>query len=152
MGYILKKGGGAGSGDATAANQVTQIDILQEYSGISSVFKNNHQQSYFSDSTNEGAFQNPDNRSVFKDADGESVFISNTRTISFLTEEISIAVKNSIISANTTIVTFFTNTTLSGVAAQLQTFLQANPGIYIVNISFSSATAAQHDVLLTYNI
>ena len=51
-----------------------------------------------------------------------------------------------------TSVNSFTSTTLSGVAALLQTFLQANPDLFIINISFSSGGVTQHDVLLTYNL
>jgi len=161
MGYILKKNGGAGAGDATAANQQKQIDQLTESSGYSSVLKDNADLS---------VFYNPTQRSVFKeDSTGESVFKSsltntsvfetNTKTVAELLDQLNVGVNNSTNlfvkntqPLSTTVVTSFNSATLAGVATLLQTFLQANPGISIINISFSSGGVTQHDVLLTYNI
>ena len=154
MGYILKKPtGGAGGGDATAANQQKQIDQLTELSAYPSVLKDNVDLSVFYNPTQRSVFKDDSTaESVFKDSAGDTVFIKGGKTV---TDRVSVTfdllVKTNLTLA-TTVVTSFTDTTLAGVATQLETFLQANVGIYIVNISFSSGGVAQHDVLLTYNV
>jgi len=153
MGYILKKGGGAGTGDATAANQQKQIDQLTELSAYPSVLKDNADLSVFYNPTQRSVFKDDStDESVFKDSAGDTVFIKGGKTV---TDRVSVTFdllsKTNLASA-TTVVTSFTSTTLAGVAALLETFLQANPSIYIINISFSSAGVTQHDVLLTYNV
>jgi hypothetical protein len=156
--------------------------VFVDPASVTSVFKNisngssvfidgTTSNSAFLDNAAESVFYNPIQRSVFKNpSTSESVFIGSLngisvfetvsqKTVAELSETILseiTAVKNNFIrntdSYATTVVTSFTDTTLAGVATQLQTFLQANPAISIVNISFSSGGVTQHDVLLTYNI
>lgn len=124
MGYIIKKSsGGAGGGDATASNQQTQINLQTDSVSLDSVFKDNL---------------------------GSTVFIAGGKTIGDRVNETFNLLSKTNISSINTIVISFTSTTLSGVAALLETFLQANQ-INIINISFSSGGVSQHDVLLTYN-
>jgi len=144
MGYIIKSPTGGGGGDATAANQLTQIKQINPGGGDPSVFKDpTSDLSVFLDDTL--------NQSVFKDNLGDTVFISAGKTIADRVYESFNLLEGSIRTNAATTVTSFTSTTLAGVAALLETFLQANPNIYIINISFSSAGVTQHDVLLTYN-
>jgi hypothetical protein len=142
MGYIIKSPTGGGGGNATAANQQKQIDQLADLSAYPSVLKDNADLSVFKDNNGD---------SVFTDT-GASVFIASGKSVGdrayFINENLS----RSIRTTTSTTVTSFTSTTLAGVATLLETFLQANPSIYIVNISFSSGGVTQHDVLLTYNV
>lgn len=83
MGYILKKStGGAGGGDATAVNQVKQIDQLAENSGYPSVLKDlNNDKSVFLNGNNGTSvfISQIDASSVFEDSTQESTFkISNS--------------------------------------------------------------------------
>ena len=125
MGILIKESSGGG-GDATAANQQTQINLEYDFFA---------------------------NESVFKDLNGFSVFMDSGKSVADRANQIALLLTNSIVSnPSNTFVTSFTSTTLAGVAALLETFLQANPAISIINISFSSGGVNQHDVLLTYNI
>ena len=42
MGYVIKKGSGGGGGDATAANQLTQIDLQIDSNDIATINKDNN--------------------------------------------------------------------------------------------------------------
>jgi hypothetical protein len=170
--------GGGGGGDATAANQTTQIteaqitnDYLKDANNLSvftdpsdislfkinsngeSVLKDRFDESVFTNTAQNSIFKDTLNESVFKDpVTGDTVFIAGGKTIADRVYESFILLEGSIKTNASTTVTSFTSTTLAGVAALLETFLQANPNIYIINISFSSAGVTQHDVLLTYNV
>jgi urease alpha subunit len=144
MGYILKNStGGAGVGDATKANQNTQIAQCTD----------------------------PTTGSVFLNSSGDSVFINPSTGVSIVAYTEAIAqstldtlnsvngVKNVInrsqsnnIGGGTTLVQSFTATTLAAACLLLQNFLQVASTLYIINISFSSAGATQHDIILVYNI
>ena len=165
MGYIIKSPTGGGGGDATAANQQKQIDQLAEASGYPSVLKDNADLSVFYNPTQRSVFKiDATGESVFKDPNsGSNVFIGDINNLSVFKNSLGKTITEifdaylsqyvkQVIPAASTVVTSFTSTTLAGVATLLETFLQTNPGITIVNISFSSGGAAQHDVLLTYNV
>jgi hypothetical protein len=106
MGYVIKKATGSGGGDATAANQVIQINqdatavnqqaqlaeaiitnaAIQDL-GANSVFKDlnsdsNFQEvagrSVFKDNISESVFANATNRSVFKDGTSEDSVFKDT--------------------------------------------------------------------------
>lgn len=140
MGYIIKKGGGAGTGDATAANQTTQITEAQTtnnyiFDGVRSVFKDGSNSSF---NDNAGA-------SVFKTG-GDSVF--NFPLGAPFPNESAIVKPIYNNSANPFLVTSFTAGSLAATTALFTTWLAANSAC-IVNISFSQS-ALSHDILVVY--
>ena len=148
--------------DATAANQLIEINQLIENSGEVSVLKDTNDQSVFLDNNN--------NLSVFKDPTGNSNFYQNG-SVAFWSEanNVQLQSSNSILSSiellnknaftnngnafsvntNSNVITF-SDVTLAGVGAQLQTFLRGVGIKTIISITFSSAAAAQHDVICVY--
>ena len=164
MGYILKNNsGGGGGGDATAANQQIQINQLVENSGEVSVLKDTNDQSVFLDTTNLSVLKDPVSGDSNFYLNGSVAYwgqTNNTQLQSIggtLTDienylQNSFTNNGSLFSPNTNnYVQTFTDTTLAGVGAQLETFLQAGgTRIAIKNISFSSGGAAQHDIILVY--
>jgi hypothetical protein len=148
--------------DATAANQTNQVLQLEVNSGIPSVFKDAGDKSVF----NENTFNN----SVFKDPLGDSNFYLNgsvaywgqtnngeLQSIGISSVNINTLMKNAFtnngnafsVNTNSNVITF-TDVTLAGVGAQLETFLRGVGIKTIISITFSSAAAAQHDVICVY--
>ena len=148
--------------DATAANQTNQVLQLEVNSAIPSVFKDAGDKSVF----NENTFNN----SVFKDPAGDSNFYLNgsvaywgqtnngaLQSIDFSVGETRTLIKNAFtnsgnafaVNTNSNVITF-SDVTLAGVGAQLQTFLRGVGIKTIISITFSSAAAAQHDVICVY--
>jgi hypothetical protein len=143
-----------------------------------SVFKNINN-SVFKDATTVGVFKNINNESVFKDNAAESVFLTPSGDSNFYlngsiaqhtfdTSQSLVSIgtqigdtnnylENSLtnngspfgVNTNSNVITF-TDTTLAGVGAQLQTFLRGVGLKTIVNISFSSGGVAQHDIICVY--
>ena len=177
---------GGGGGDATAANQLTQINEAQDTNSYlidtagstlkdgnnSSVFNNYlTQESVFKDNNQESVFKEDTlKNSVFKTPSGDSNFYQNG-SVAFWSEanNVQLQSSNSILSSinllnknaftnngnafsvntNSNVITF-SDVTLAGVGAQLQTFLRGVGIKTIISITFSSAAAAQHDVICVY--
>jgi len=131
MGLIINESTGGGGGDATAANQATQIteaQILNDfYLGLGP-------QTIFTDANGPSVFlDNPaGNRSVFYDqTNDKSAFINQTTGRSALNE----LLERQQPSISTT-VTALQNATSAGLAAAVQANLTANPTRVILNISY----------------
>jgi hypothetical protein len=131
MGYIIKSPTGGG-GDATAANQTTQINEAQTtnsalYDVAGPVLK---------DANNSSVFNNYlSQESVFKTTNGNSIF------------------EKSKISNINTLVQSFQNTTPALLATDIQTFLQANI-VCIIQIVYADAGGIApnpHTALIIYN-
>jgi len=179
MGYILKKGGGAGTGDATAANQQKQIDQLAEASSYPSVLKDNadlsvfanatqrsvlkdiNGESVFIDNNTESAFLGANARSVFKvnseslfkDVSGNSNFNDSNLTSVFKTTSNNSILTQSKISNTATSVISFQNTTPATLATDIQTILTTNP-VTIIQICYADAGGVApnpHTALIIYN-
>jgi hypothetical protein len=148
--------------DATAANQTNQVLQLEVNSLIPSVFKDAGDKSVF----NEDSFNN----SVFKDPTGNSNFYLNgsvaqhtqdtfttLQSTNSILSSIELLNKNAFtnsgnalaVNTNCNVITF-ADVTLAGVGAQLQAFLRGVGIKTIISITFSSASAAQHDVICVY--
>jgi len=139
MGYVLKNNGG----DATAANQVIQINQLTPDSSGDSVLK---------DYNNEGVLQEKvtgsnANKSVFKDVNLESVFIDKNTGISIFKKQIQTYATTQVFTA--------TDSSVSDLGTQVQTFLSTNPGIFIMSITYGDSGgvgALAHSCMIVYNI
>jgi hypothetical protein len=152
MGYILKNGGGAGTGDATAANQTQQINQLLDGTGVPSVFKNQNDVGIFSDNTPEGTFTDLGGRSVFKESN-TSVFKNANGTSAFLTPSSNSILEKSKISEPSTLVQSFQNSTPALLALDIQNFLTPN-SITIIAIVYADAGGVApnpHTALIIYN-
>jgi len=156
MGYILKKGDGAGAGDATAANQVLQLaqdatevtanEIKVQVTGTNNYLTDALSNSVFSGVGTQSVFKGTTNNSVFTDINSESVF---KFPISGVAGDESAIIKPILNDTNKPFtVTSFTAASLAATTALLQTFLNTQDCI-IVNISFSQS-ALSHDILLVY--
>jgi hypothetical protein len=152
---------GGGGGDATAANQLTQISQVNDTLNTSvfidqnggsnfndalknSVFLNNALQSVFKDQ-----FEN----SVFRDQSGLSVLRDSTDTSTFNTLNGNSILKQSKISNNLTSVISFQNTTPATIATDIQNWLQAN-NVVILQICYADAGGGApnpHTALIIYN-
>lgn len=126
MGYILKKGNGAGVGDATSANQSQQIKQLIQDDSEVSVFKSTNLKSVF---LNDG-----DDSSVFKTVNGDSIF-----DLSKITN-------------GATKVTYFEEATVAALSTNLTAFLQANPKV-IISIVYADrgGIGLPHSMFIIYN-
>jgi hypothetical protein len=99
MGYVIKKATGSGGGDATAANQVIQINQealaalqttqITEAIATNAFITDSGGNSVFKDSNNDSNFQEVNGRSVFKDNISESVLANATSRSVFKDESTS---------------------------------------------------------------
>jgi hypothetical protein len=142
MGYIIKAPTGGGGGDATAANQVIQINELKIDSTEPSVFKV------------EAGLSG--DKSVFTDYNGFSTFNDELRNSVFKFNDKSIFEKTKISYASGLVGTncvSFQNATPALLAADIQTFLRT--GQYaIINICYADAGGVApnpHTALIIYN-
>ncbi len=141
MGLIINENTGGGGGDATAANQTTQIteaQILNDfYLGLGP-------QTIFTDSTGPSVFlDNPGgNKSVFYDqVNNKSTFIDQvTNKSAFIDQTTGQSALNTLLlrqqPTSTTTVSFLQNATFAGLAALVQADLRANTAKVILNISY----------------
>jgi len=148
--------------DATATNQLTQITQIEANSGIQSIFKDPNDRSVFTEDSV--------NSSVFKDPTGNSNFYLNgsvaqhtqdtfttLQSTNSILSSIELLNKNAYtnsgnalaVNTNCNVITF-ADVTLAGVGAQLQAFLRGVGIKTRISITFSSASAAQHDVICVY--
>jgi hypothetical protein len=144
MGYIIKAPTGGGGGDATAANQTTQITEAQTTNSLlsnsgdpASVFLDNGLSVFLDSGTGENVFNDfTNNNSVFK-----------TNATSFQNESIFTAQCENLIASPFQVATF-TSATFAATATLLQNFLNSTDCV-IVNISFSQGLGT-HDILIVY--
>jgi hypothetical protein len=162
MGYIIKKGTTGGGGDATAANQTTQIGIEQKitdqlaegsvYPSVLkdatdlSVFKDVSDLSNFLDGRRKSVFKDANSDSVFTDLNDTSVFASNTNDSLFYK-----SINNQITGSRTNQmqVQLFTAATSLGVQALLQNFLNVTD-CYVVSLT-AAHSIGQFDLFLLYS-
>jgi hypothetical protein len=127
MGYVIKKGTGGGGGDATAANQVTQINVAN---------------------TTNTLFDTSSTPSVFKEpTTGNSVFLNEAGTQSLFYK--SLENTDALSNPNAIRCISFTNVTAAGVTADLNTFLIAN-NCFICGLT-ATQSIGSHDLYLLYS-
>ena len=114
MGYILKKSS-AGGGDANAVNQQTQIDQIDSFSSVPSVFKDQTANSVFIDAID---------NSVFKDSSGDSIIN-----------------KSNIVTGNYTC-EIVTGGTLVALQSNIQSLLNSRVGYYLISFTYADTGVA----------
>ena len=114
MGYVIKKGAAAG-GDANAVNQQTQIDQIDSFSSVSSVFKHNGANSVFIDAQD---------NSIFLDSSGNSILnVSNIVTGNYTCE-------------------IATGGTLVALQSNIQSLLNSRQGYYLISFTYADTGVA----------
>jgi hypothetical protein len=126
MGYIIKKGSGAGGGDATAANQVTQINQLDTAVSQTSVFKDVSGASVFTSG----------NDSVFKTPSGNPIAFANCR-----------------VTTTTNVVTFSDNS-VANLGGQISNWIAFNQNVTIISVNYADAGGIApnpHSAIIIYD-